>query len=327
MAAGASAAALARTRTAQHKAIPTCICEKCAARPPNCESGRHVGAGADRSKIPLSPLSVEILAPLAHFFLSIHEWRISLEAIESVLRLCERRALCPRASSQKREKQMNRRLQGGASAKSRGAKLDPIVAIHEAGHALGRYITAAEMGVTEEQSITHIEIAPGTELGESSDRRYRLVSQAVTFGPMFSAELNHLIDGETDLALVSNLIRDAIARGFEISNWLEARALIAVLGPMAEAIVSQKTFYDVWDSDACESDQKGLFRDCVLAGMGLEYMDSLVRRAAEKAAGLFQRPEVVAAVKALANALPKSGVMSGKDAVAIIGFAMGRQDV
>jgi hypothetical protein len=217
---------------------------------------------------------------------------------------------------------MNRRERRTAVSHVRKAQLDPIIAIHEAGHAVARYITAADMGIAVEESITHIEISPGTSLGASSDGRTYLVSQAVTFGPMFSAEINELVGATTDLAEITCLVAAAVARGFDVSKWLEARALITVFGPMAEAVARRKSFHDVWESYECEADVRSLVRDGVIGGLRDKERDSLFNKAVERAAAMFRRPEIVAAVNALAGALPNAGRMDGKDAAANIDRAM-----
>jgi hypothetical protein len=217
---------------------------------------------------------------------------------------------------------MNRRKQRTAASHVRKAQLDLVIAIHEAGHAVARYITAADMGFEVEESITRIEISPGTSLGASSDGRVYLVSQAVTFGPMFSAEISELVGATTDLAEISGLVAAAVARGFDVSMWLEARALITVFGPMAEAVARRKSFHDVWESYECEADIRSLVRDSVIGGLRDKERDTLFNETVERAAAMFQRPEIVAAVNALAGALPNAGRMNGKDAVAIIGRAM-----
>jgi hypothetical protein len=93
-----------------------------------------------------------------------------------------------------------------------------------------------------------------------------LVSQAVTFGPMFSAEISELVGATTDLAEITGLVAAAVARGFDISTWLEARALITVFGPMAEAVARRKSFHDVWESYESEADVRSLVRDGVIGG-------------------------------------------------------------
>jgi hypothetical protein len=196
--------------------------------------------------------------------------------------------------------------------------LDPITAIHEAGHAVARYLTATDMGRAPDESIAYIEIAPGTPLGVSFDRRAALVSQAVTYGPMFSPEIDKLIGNARELKAIVVVVAEAVAKGLDISKWLEARSLIAVFGPMAEAVASQKSFDEVWDSYPCEGDVRSFAQDCVIAGLGGAEIDSLFGKTVEKAVAMFHRPEICAAINVLAAAFPNAGRMDGKEAAVII---------
>jgi hypothetical protein len=224
-----------------------------------------------------------------------------------------------------RKHPMNRQQRRAAWAKATGV-LDPIVAFHEAGHAVGRYLTAHDMGLSD--SIAFIDIAPGTELGHSIDQTMRLTSQAVTFGPMFSAEIQAVIKRESrDLKALQTddlprLVAMAAAEGADVIKWINAKALISVFGPMAEAMATRKTFYEVWNSYECEGDLKDLVRDCTLAGLDNTKIQNVIDAAISECVAMMQRPEVCAAINALASQLPRAGRMKGRDAVAIISRAI-----
>jgi hypothetical protein len=72
---------------------------------------------------------------------------------------------------------MNRQQRRAVQARSKKIPLNPIVAFHEAGHAVGRYITAADMGLSVDDAIAFIDVAPGTSLGSSLDKT-ALLSQS-----------------------------------------------------------------------------------------------------------------------------------------------------
>jgi hypothetical protein len=91
---------------------------------------------------------------------------------------------------------------------------------------------------------------------------------------------------------------------------------------MAEAVARRKSFDDVWDSYESEADARSLVRDGVIGGLRDKELHSVLNKAIERAAAMFQRPEILAAINALAEALPEAGRMDGKDAAAIIGRAM-----
>jgi hypothetical protein len=85
----------------------------------------------------------------------------------------------------------NRRERLAARAIARKRPTDRVVAVHEAGHAVGRVLTAEQLGYSLEDAIDRIDV--GVASGGRSvslDGRAKLISQAVTFGPKFSRELS-----------------------------------------------------------------------------------------------------------------------------------------
>ena len=74
---------------------------------------------------------------------------------------------------------MNRRERRAAKVKAKHRGIDPITAFHEAGHAVGRFLTAPDMGFPEDEVITEIVMC-------ATDNRPE--SLAVCEGPTFSAE-------------------------------------------------------------------------------------------------------------------------------------------
>jgi hypothetical protein len=84
---------------------------------------------------------------------------------------------------------MNRHERRAAKAQSRTVEMDRVVAVHEAGHAVARVLTASDLGLSSEEAISHIEVGIGNSMAESKDGKMQLMSQAVTFGPMLSREI------------------------------------------------------------------------------------------------------------------------------------------
>jgi hypothetical protein len=79
---------------------------------------------------------------------------------------------------------MNRYQRRAAKAAARSAKIDGVVAVHEAGHAVARYLTAADLGVSTNDAISYIEVAPNAAVTKSVDKRMIFRTQATTFGPL-----------------------------------------------------------------------------------------------------------------------------------------------
>ena len=215
-----------------------------------------------------------------------------------------------------------------------------IVAAHEAGHAIARYLTAAEMGYSTEESITKIEIrSPGasTYLGTSIDGTANLFARATTFGPMLTKEMGQVINrvaertgvpletlpaGREGLDFLSQVISEARAEGVDIESWLQARALIAVMGPAVEALLKAKPVAEILESDESEGDLRGFIQDCTIAQVPTSELSSRIGAAAERASELLSDSNVIAAVNALAAHLLHNGTTEGKTAVRIIGEVM-----
>src|SRR4051812_29697130 len=84
---------------------------------------------------------------------------------------------------------MNRQ-QRRASGTHKTAKLDPVIAIHEAGHAVARILAADQLGRPPEEVISYIEVGSGKVLGNSAfDETITLRVQATVYGPMLSNEI------------------------------------------------------------------------------------------------------------------------------------------
>ena len=215
-----------------------------------------------------------------------------------------------------------------------------IVAAHEAGHAIARYLTAAEMGYSTEESITSIEIAsPGAKryAGTSVDGGTKFFIQATTFGPMLTKEIGQvgkrvaererihsgaaLVEREW-LDHLSQVISEARAEGVDIESWLQARALISVMGPAVEAMLREKPIAEILESDESEGDLRGFIQDCMIAKVSESEFSPRIDAAVERAVEFLGDSNVIAAVNALAAHLLNNGTTDGKTAVRIIGEAM-----
>jgi hypothetical protein len=122
---------------------------------------------------------------------------------------------------------MNRHERRAAKAMAKGQSIDRVVAVHEAGHAVGRFLTAARLGHGPDTAVSYIEVhaAPISEGRESLDGKASLRYQATTFGPMFSRALdefvmiNALADGprgEVPLKEVALILKKARGAGLDV---------------------------------------------------------------------------------------------------------------
>jgi hypothetical protein len=224
---------------------------------------------------------------------------------------------------------MNRHERRAAKARSKHAKLDAHVAVHEAGHAVGRFLTAADLGYSTEESISYIDMGLGRLSEQSADGRMRLVSEATTYGPMLSRQMQEIVCASRQVTPkltrqeMSEILTNARAAGLDCETWLTARLLMGLIGGAAEAKLLGKSFNEVWQSYECESDMKEAVKDCVLVGIEeTKTITAHVNAAATRAIETVQRPDVWRAILALADRLPAIGRFDGKEAVATITRAL-----
>jgi hypothetical protein len=210
-----------------------------------------------------------------------------------------------------------------------------VEAIHEAGHALGRFLTAEDMGVPVEQAIDHIAMhAPGAvQMGDSHDGSRSLSSRGVTYGRMFSKEIEQAAEpvieryrkGQMPKArLRREVIAAARLAGADIERWLRARAIIMVAGPMPEAKHTRRRFEQVWNGYEAESDRADFELDADAADVTAAKRAELLQAAQSYLRTVIDDRAVRDAVRLLASRLPKSGRMEGREVAAILAAALQR---
>ncbi len=226
---------------------------------------------------------------------------------------------------------MNRHQRRAAKAQGISKKLDPVVAIHEAGHAVARVLSAADFGRTAEEMISHIDVATGESLGESFfDKSVTLKSQAVTYGPTLSSELQAVFDRTTQGVdpnkITKQHIVDALkvakSEGVDLTRWLRARMLISTLASAAEAKHTGRQIADVWNSPESEGDLKGAVEDGIYADLPTDQIATYIGEALDRSEFLVNQANVQRAIHALAEALPASGRLKGQRAVSLISRAL-----
>jgi hypothetical protein len=107
------------------------------------------------------------------------------------------------------------------------------------------------------------------------------------------------------------------ASGIDIDGWFRVRSIVAMFGPMAEAKLIEKPFYEVWNGNACRDDALSLMRAGVLCGMTPEQIAASANENVSIAEQNMARPEVWRAITTLADNM-KPGRMSGRQAAALI---------
>jgi hypothetical protein len=221
---------------------------------------------------------------------------------------------------------MNRQARRATRAQSKSPKLDSVLAIHEAGHAVGRIMKAQSMGFANDEAIEEIDMSPAHLSGTCG------MVQATTYGPMFSRPMNdYLLANAREARLVSRetLIVDVAmckSAGIDVMGWAKCKAVIGMFGPVAEAMFTARDVHEVVDGPECATDLEGVFRDCSLAGMSAEEGAAAVDFGINTAARMLKIPNVKRAVEVLAASLPSAGRMKGTRAARIIEQALGWSD-
>jgi hypothetical protein len=92
--------------------------------------------------------------------------------------------------------------------------------------------------------ISHIDVGTAEDMGQSHfDKSVKLTSQAVTYGPTLSAELQAVFNRATQGIDPNKLTKQHIVEalkiaqdeGADVARWLRARMLISTLASVAEA--------------------------------------------------------------------------------------------
>jgi hypothetical protein len=207
------------------------------------------------------------------------------------------------------------------------------VAVHEAGHAVGRYLTATELGYSLGDAISYIDVYTTVQqqVGTSRDGQAALLAQAATYGPRFSKPLQEFIRNElqqvhetstaSEITLshgeLQRLITKARAAGIDVDGWLRAKAISNLLGPMAEAKFLGRSSDQMLYDFAAQTDIEDTASEARLAGLSPQQIAAKFKEAMRAAEQALSKHEVWGAILALANQL-NSGRMNGSVAVAII---------
>ena len=231
---------------------------------------------------------------------------------------------------------MNRKARRAARAASkRHPAIDLVIRVHEAGHAVGRYLIAEQLGYKIEEAISRIDLYLPLSGPTVTVRSEELRSGGCTYGPRLSRELQEFIKsseicvrsleslGHIELQKPEfvSLITAARGAGIDIASWIHARSFSSVLGPMAEARLSEKPFMSVWLSPESSGDLEELMQEFNNCSMTPEQVSSILNTVIAEAQAAVNHPDVWRAIITLADQL-KSGRMPGRKAVEIIKEAL-----
>ncbi len=222
---------------------------------------------------------------------------------------------------------MNRHERRAAKARLKKKPLDKVTAIHEAGHAVARILTASELGYAPCDAVDYIECGPDRHLSHS--RTHLLESQATTKGPMFSADIaenqQDYIKGNGGVLTYDdmvNIVAQAKAEGCDIKTWCQTKLAIIAAGPAAEAKYINKPIMEVFESVQCKYDKNDAIGHCLMAGLPKDSIDAMIEGVLATSAETVQHPEIWKAIEAVADMLPAVGRVEGRDVATVVQRAM-----
>jgi hypothetical protein len=201
-----------------------------------------------------------------------------------------------------------------------------VAAVHEAGHAVARFLTAPAYGFAPGDAVVSIEMRHGG---------------GTTFGPMFTAEIDAAArrvrerfqaggtDGvapwieaflqERPRGYFELVMAEARESGADVGTWIEFKIRQCVAGAVAEALHQRRAFGEVITSIACRSDVGDIARAWDIARLGLPALPTDGWKERLLASGEIVREKLSApatwnALLTLARSLPTGGTMTGADA-------------
>src|SRR3974377_66408 len=153
---------------------------------------------------------------------------------------------------------MNRKQRRAAKATTHHRRVERNVAVHEAGHCVGRILVAESLGWSLNEAISHVKIhpAPIANGTVSIDGTHELRSQAATYGMMMSrpmeeflrSHLPNMFNTERSIKYeeLKPLILEMCAAGIDVDLWYQAKCSEYILGSMAESKFLQKSLDARW---------------------------------------------------------------------------------
>jgi hypothetical protein len=229
------------------------------------------------------------------------------------------------------ERRRQAKLFRNHSAKRNGLS---IVAIHEAGHIVARFMTADLMGYASAEAVAYVDMHHPDTAPRFPGRDGRLYcNAATTFGPFYSKAINaaardvharygiasQTTDDAAAILSSEQCCRDvmtaAVEAGADVKIWAVAKIFHAVGGAVAEAKARNLSFDDVAASP--EYDMQDVGRASSLAGLSSEELENVIAKATEFLEDAWSDPRHWNALLGLAKALPHEGKMTGADCWAV----------
>jgi hypothetical protein len=136
------------------------------------------------------------------------------------------------------------RAESGQRKMTKGYTLDKIAAVHEAGHAVARYLSADAMGFRAAEAIDYIKIAPPFSRPNLAAKTI-LAPKPAIFGPLYSRPMMDFLTNDPislDLAAAVNACK---AQEIDVEMWAAVRAFICMAGAAAEAQFTNRSLNEI----------------------------------------------------------------------------------
>jgi hypothetical protein len=199
--------------------------------------------------------------------------------------------------------------------------LDKVAAVHEAAHAVARYLSADAMGLRADEAIAYIEVAPPFSR-PSLNAKTILAPRVATFGPVYSHQMMEFLEADSISQNLTAAIEACKAHGIDVEMWAAVKAFVCMAGAAAEARFTNRSLSEIAKGYECESDLGDATRYCLSAGMTTQEANNVCNNALNWAREVFDDSRNWTAVLALADSLPSGGRINGSQIAKIITRAM-----
>src|ERR1019366_1400769 len=173
---------------------------------------------------------------------------------------------------------MNRQQRRTAKAMARKAPVDPVMAIHEAGHAVFAVLLGLQEGwPSPNGALESIEMYPKpTVMTQAILEQGGAVggwTEFVMYLPEMDAYVQpymqrHVKNGEIQINDLKPAFAEMQAAGIDVKRWLRVKLLMGVAGAAAEAKFTGKEIDDIYFNSAiCSADHESIERHCHLCGL------------------------------------------------------------
>ena len=207
------------------------------------------------------------------------------------------------------------RAENGLSKIAKGYNLDKVVAVHEAAHAVARYLSADAMGFRAAEAIDYIEIAPPFSRPNLGAKTI-LAPKPAIFGPLYSRPMMDFLKTDSISLDLTAAVEACKAHGIDVEMWAAVKTFICMAGAAAEALFTNRSLSEIVKE--CENDLEDATRYCLAAGMTTQEASKVCNGALNWAREVFDDPRNWAAVLALADSLPSGGSIKGSQIEKII---------